>query len=193
MKEGLVVNTLAERMLTHKTCAKCQVSKVIDCFSKSAKTKDGLQYKCKECCNKYAAKFYLQNSEQIKANSKKYVLDNPEKHRTNNNKWRLANKEKANSAVRKHRLANLEKYRYYESVRRAKKLSNGVYKISSKELKKLYESPCAYCGSKEFIEMDHVIPISRGGQHSIGNLVPACSRCNKRKSDKLLVEWRAVE
>jgi len=191
MKEGLVVNTLAE--VAHKTCIKCQVFKPVDCFHKCSSAKDGLQGKCKVCVKKYAAQYYLDNLEQIKASSKKYVLDNPQKHRTNNKQWRLANKEKANAAVRKHRLANLEKYRYYTSLRRAKKLTNGVYKISNNELKKLYESPCAYCGSKESIEMDHVIPISRGGQHSIGNLVPACSRCNRSKSNKLLVEWRAVE
>jgi 5-methylcytosine-specific restriction endonuclease McrA len=190
MKEGLVVNTLAE--VAHKTCIKCQVSKPVDCFHKCSSAKDGLQGKCKVCVKKYTAQYYLDNLEQIKSSSKKYVLDNPEKHKTNNKKWRLANPAKVKASVTKHRLANLEKYRHVASARRARKLANGVFKISTKELKKLYNSPCSYCGSKDSIEMDHVIPLVKGGRHSIGNLVPACAKCNRSKHDKLLVEWRAI-
>lgn len=50
---------------------------------------------------------------------------------------------------------------------------------------------CYYCGG-ETVEMhiDHVVPLSRGGRHAIGNLVLACASCNVSKSDSLLVEWR---
>ncbi|KAA8961598.1 HNH endonuclease [Mycobacterium sp.] len=46
---------------------------------------------------------------------------------------------------------------------------------------------CAYCGSKADT-VDHVIPRSRGGDHSWENCVAACSTCNHRKGDKLLAE-----
>ena len=36
-----------------------------------------------------------------------------------------------------------------------------------------------------------IMPIIRGGRHSIGNLLPACGSCNSSKGAKLLVEWRA--
>ena len=36
------------------------------------------------------------------------------------------------------------------------------------------------------------IPISRGGSHGVGNLLPACERCNKSKATKLLIEWRTL-
>ena len=46
---------------------------------------------------------------------------------------------------------------------------------------------CAYCGAKADT-VDHVVPRSRGGDHSWENCVAACSTCNHRKADRLLVE-----
>jgi 5-methylcytosine-specific restriction endonuclease McrA len=46
---------------------------------------------------------------------------------------------------------------------------------------------CAYCGSKADT-VDHVVPRSRGGDHSWENCVAACSTCNHRKADRLLAE-----
>ena len=48
---------------------------------------------------------------------------------------------------------------------------------------------CAYCSSPCLLTMDHVVPLSRGGKHTIGNVLPACKVCNCKKSNKLLIEW----
>jgi hypothetical protein len=48
-----------------------------------------------------------------------------------------------------------------------------------------YGGLCAYCGVSPGVEMDHVIPTSRGGTHEIGNLVPACKPCNSSKKNTL--------
>lgn len=43
---------------------------------------------------------------------------------------------------------------------------------------------CHYCGRKvepEDITMDHVVPVARGGASTKGNIVPACSDCNRDK------------
>lgn len=77
-----------------------------------------------------------------------------------------------------------------ENRRRTRKLNNGIYLITNKEIEKLYSSSCYYCDSKENIQIDHVIPISRGGRHSIGNIVPACMKCNVSKGNKYLFEWK---
>ncbi len=34
--------------------------------------------------------------------------------------------------------------------------------------------------------LDHVLPLSKGGQNVIGNLVVACRECNVRKKDYVL-------
>jgi 5-methylcytosine-specific restriction endonuclease McrA len=50
---------------------------------------------------------------------------------------------------------------------------------------------CAYCGGRAET-IDHVVPRSRGGQHTWENCVASCARCNHRKADRLLSElgWR---
>lgn len=53
-----------------------------------------------------------------------------------------------------------------------------------------YRFCCAYCGESGPLTMDHVVPISRGGRHSIGNVVPACGPCNFGKHTSLAIEWR---
>lgn len=41
------------------------------------------------------------------------------------------------------------------------------------------------------LNLDHVIPRSRGGTNDAGNVVTACEDCNRRKSDRTLDEWIA--
>ena len=48
---------------------------------------------------------------------------------------------------------------------------------------------CQYCGSQPpsvVLELDHLHPVSKGGDNSIDNLITACFDCNRGKSDGLL-------
>ena len=40
---------------------------------------------------------------------------------------------------------------------------------------------CCACGSGDRLEVDHVIPFSRGGKHDISNFQTLCKPCNVRK------------
>ncbi len=42
---------------------------------------------------------------------------------------------------------------------------------------------CQYCGAPAE-NLDHVIPRSKGGEHSWENVVAACRRCNSRKENR---------
>lgn len=44
-----------------------------------------------------------------------------------------------------------------------------------------FDHRCAYCGRRVKLTMDHVTPISKGGSHTVQNVVPACISCNCRK------------
>ncbi len=49
---------------------------------------------------------------------------------------------------------------------------------------------CQYCGAKNQLTLDHVMPVSRGGQSTWENVVTACSPCNSRKGNKTPEEAR---
>lgn len=58
-----------------------------------------------------------------------------------------------------------------------------------KRLLGAFEWCCAYCGSQDELEQDHIIPIVNGGTDLMANLLPACHACNQEKAHKSLVEW----
>ena len=56
--------------------------------------------------------------------------------------------------------------------------------VNRREVLRRDHHTCQYCGSVKNLTLDHVIPRSRGGQHTWDNVVTACERCNFRKGDK---------
>ena len=71
---------------------------------------------------------------------------------------------------------------------------------TDEEVNRIYDRTGGYCfycriklsfknygvvGEKGAWEMDHFIPIARGGAHQPRNWVPACVSCNTEKSDFL--------
>ena len=58
--------------------------------------------------------------------------------------------------------------------------------------RKCAKGVCYYCNqtfpAKE-LTMDHIVPVSRGGKSTKGNIVPACKDCNNKKKQLLPMEW----
>jgi len=47
------------------------------------------------------------------------------------------------------------------------------------------DGKCAKCGSRENLEYDHIIPISKGGSNTVRNIELLCEKCNREKHDKI--------
>ena len=53
---------------------------------------------------------------------------------------------------------------------------------------------CQYCGNSVFkepnlaLEVDHIIPVAKGGKTEPNNLQTLCWRCNRRKSDNIVLK-----
>ncbi len=89
--------------------------------------------------------------------------------------------------------AYLRKSRRDSSKRNALKRNADVRVVTDADLRRLLHRQagrCAYCAEPEPTTLDHVVPLVRGGRHSIGNLVWSCSPCNKSKGGRLVVEFR---
>ena len=69
---------------------------------------------------------------------------------------------------------------------------NTITTDNLKTLKEAQDNKCAYCGIKlDFtvprnVHLDHVIPLSKDGAHTIENVVWSCASCNLSKSDKII-------
>ena len=48
---------------------------------------------------------------------------------------------------------------------------------------------CVYCGSQDVSRWDHLVPVSKGGETVLGNMVPACARCDDSRQHKGYAEW----
>ena len=87
--------------------------------------------------------------------------------------------------------------REYGARRKAQKLGNpGYLKFTLEEWLDLVDALdglCTYCGGQfhpNDLEMDHIVPLVKGGPHRLSNITPACGACNSSKRDRpLLFEW----
>ena len=93
-------------------------------------------------------------------------------------------------AGRRYRERNLTAERLRILANRVKARGAPVYQIAARDLRRLAHAGCAICGSRERIELDHIIPISRGGHHSIGNVQALCFTHNRGKQAMYLTEYR---
>lgn len=160
---------------------------------------------CSRACLK---KTELQRDREIRRQYTRVWLANNPDYGTN---WRRNNKEKSRAIARRSYQKNKANYRASNlawearnpgahtersALRRARFLGNpGSVGVSERDWFRLirrYRGGCAYCGNLAArIEMDHIVPLSRGGRHAIGNVLPACQECNRSKKAMLLVVWKS--
>ena len=171
-----------------KVCNQCQEAKPLEGFSKNKEYSDGLQNRCKDCARKYRQA----NAEIIKAKQRDKYLRVREERLAKNREYYRKNSKSIIEQKSEYNKANPDVKRKASLKRRVVQADNGTFKILDKDMRRLYASPCLYCGSTDRIQADHVIPVSRGGVNSIGNLVPCCYKCNPSKGARTIMEWRVA-
>jgi len=184
---------VTELLAKYKTCTSCGQTfpATLEYFHKS-KYADGLFAKCKGCRSVQRKEHYLKNKPKILEQCHEYYQSNKKYIAKRNAKYRASHRKQAKITQKIWREKFPEKKRNHKLSRRAREKGNPIFLILSKEIKRLYASPCSVCGSTQNIEADHIVPIARGGSTSIGNLQPLCRNCNRSKGSKLMSEWRYV-
>lgn len=74
------------------------------------------------------------------------------------------------------------------TLRTYDKLPVGDVKFTRRNIYEHYSYHCCYCGKKfstHELNLEHVLPRSRGGKTDWANIVTACMPCNLKKADKL--------
>jgi len=152
--------------------------------------------KNKDKVMKRKKEYYNANKEVLAEKHKQYYQDNKqeliEKNKSyyQNNKESILAKKKRYRASEQGRLVirnNRNKYRALKSASSDGSVTTeALLDLASKQNYK-----CAYCGCDIDIKeptshLDHVLPLSKGGTHSITNVVWACAPCNLQKSATII-------
>jgi 5-methylcytosine-specific restriction endonuclease McrA len=125
---------------------------------------------------------YAEKREEIKAQSAARYRQDPERQAEYGRSWAERNPERARAS----RQAN--------NARRRQRRRGGDFTGAQwLEILEEFDHCCAYCQARpEQLEQEHVTPLSRGGQHTKGNIVPACRDCNRQKGARTLFEFAAL-
>lgn len=133
-----------------------------------------LVYQCAECVKVYE-----------RARKARRRAEDPEWYASELAKlkaWRKANPER-------NRLSK----RLYDKRRTAAMVANGQCTFTDKEWKqllKIYNYRCFYCGQRGGDKTrDHIVPLAKGGEHTMENIVPCCPSCNSHKRQLALKEF----
>jgi 5-methylcytosine-specific restriction endonuclease McrA len=119
---------------------------------------------------------------------RQYWAENPEANKEhqrqrslNSHRWRyLADPE--------YRLYHRQKSKRRKAQERG---SIGVH-VKGKRIRERFAQfghQCAYCGATGDLQIEHLIPIAKGGAHVLGNILPACRRCNYSKTTHEAEAW----
>lgn len=97
-----------------------------------------------------------------------------------------------NAADRARYEADPERYKAAAERRRERKRAATVGEFTRRDwdaIVRRQDGCCHYCGNRAELTEDHLIPLCRGGAHSIGNVVAACDSCNRQKGRKTRMEY----
>ena len=191
-----------------RVCSRCNEPKPESEYNFRNRAKGYLNSCCRKCDNKISASYLEKNREAEKARKRAYYQANKarllehKKGYYEKNKvvilykaksYRDENQERIKTVSREYFANNRELQRHHARLRKIRKKTNGLFLVSLKDEKRIKNQPCFYCGSTQSIQIDHVVPLVRGGTHSIGNLVAACASCNNQKNKWFITEWKKMK
>lgn len=180
-----------------KICIKCgsELPATNDYFNKSSTNKYGLRTVCKSCDAEKSKRYYEKNKEKSLCRQKKYYEENRQKESDRKKKYYRKNIEKESDRKKKYRKENADVCRRSYQKRRSLK-NSAPFTLTGpqwEEIKAIFKGKCAYCGKTSSLEQEHFIPLSKGGGHTIENIIPACKSCNSSKNNRDFFGWYPLQ
>lgn len=190
-----------------KMCRLCLETKQMSCFYKNKANRDGYCTRCKPCMKVSAKKWADNNRDKVRANSVAWLKAHPhyvELGRVRAHEWywnnrarAIENRKKSQSEasmaaarartkewVKKNPDAAKLQWARSKAARRNCKVRD-LSAAQWRAILEYFDNRCAYClGPLSIASIDHIDPVTRGGDHTAANVVPACASCNSKKNDR---------
>ena len=149
----------------------------VECLEKAKTVTPEQKVKRKETNKSYKA----ENKEHLREWSKEYY------HKTHTQRRAYYN---AYYSDEKRKIPNRIKQQRYRAL---KKSDVNLTPLQIQNLFTKFKNKCFNCGSTDRLELDHHIPLSKGGKLIEGNVVILCKSCNSGKRDLLPEDFYTEE
>lgn len=193
-----------------KTCRKCGEWRALDGFHAKRDNSDGRDNKCKSCVLASRKAYRAANPERVAAANRAYREANSDRLRAYSKRYRELNRERLDAAARE-RYWSDPTYRrrqralvaawvadhpdYMAQHYRAKRAKRAGVRSEPFDPAAIWDGICALCGGELDASvsypdpmsksLDHIIPLARGGTHTLNNVQWAHLVCNLRKGVSL--------
>jgi len=167
-----------------RVCSKCKKELEFSFFAKNNKARDGINAWCKECTNEWHRN-YFHKSKEYREEKKKYARKRrqleeiKEKERERSRLYGSSERGKLTGLLRTQKRRMIKKRVTISQVPKEK-----IIDMFS------HASICPLCkkpfNTRRKKTLDHVIPLAKGGEHTLSNFQILCSPCNTSKGDKLV-------
>ena len=172
---------LPDPSLLEKTCKRCGNPRSVELFYKDKRYRDGYQPWCRLCYAEYRNRPDEQAKQRARY-QKRYADPG----------FRAEYREKQNEHFRRRYYADpdfrqrkAEQKSMINHGRRSRKRKGDLTAVQWKAICAKYGNKCLCCGSPE-IHLDHIKPLSKGGEHTASNVQPLCGSCNSKKMAKTI-------
>lgn len=189
-----------------KTCGRCGVEQPLAAFNRDKARKDGHHTYCRGCNASRFRERRLRDGDLVRAQDR----ERHERHREARNaaardynrlharenadqarEWRERNQEYCHAELRRYARENPDLVAALHARKRARRRTQMVEFVSPLVVLERDDGVCGICGGDVDPfdwHLDHIVPLSRGGEHSYANTQPSHPACNLRKHTQLQEE-----
>lgn len=154
--------------------------------------------------------YYQQNKQKILEVNRQWKIENADKWKEYHKEYLKRyyqcpnNKRKRLDIYRRYRKRNADKISAYKKSERGREVNNRSWnkrRTLEKQLlatltkeqwisiKERFNQKCAYCLKDKSLTIDHFVPISKNGEFTVTNVLPACLSCNSSKGARDFFKW----